>query len=501
MAETDAVIRISATGAEQASAAIGSVSQAMNSIGQSSDALKGKFQDRFQHIGLMLFAGDALRASGLGRETRMVVSTLNLALQEGAAIAGLSSGGILLLVAAFGALVGIIAKVIEHHKSLNESLQKINKANHDQLDSTYKTITSIQEYTKEVGYVPDFLKRWETSERNLLKAQVERQIQGDRAQVSSLTALMNQSRLRTEQLKSEIDDQNKLVEALKKSKVSQDAIIGQVAQLNKLKVEYDNQKLSVDQYKAKIDELIASIKLLSSNGTDSLDKLAAAHKKTREEVDKAAKEYEKNMLKEAEADTSRYQHWAELGEKQKKKHDEIYDHMKQTAIHTLDAINTEQSNAFAKMVVEGESFSKATAHLWRNIAEQVISEIERVIVKMMVLYAVEQMTGFGGFGGPSAATLAFVHPRATGGTSLVTQPTLFLAGEAGPEVASFTPLSKLNGGNNGNNSSMGGSGIQVGTVQTNVYGVQDPDSIADSVGRKIIERIRGMGELNFTRAA
>src|SRR5260221_13787128 len=147
MAETDALITIRAAGGDDAASEIDKANQALNRTRTSSSQLESQFQHRFQHIGLMLFAGDALRASGLGRETRMVISTLNLALMEGANIAGISSGGFLLIVTALAALAGIIVKVVGHHKDLIEQLEKTHASQEKQIQSIDKTIASINEYT------------------------------------------------------------------------------------------------------------------------------------------------------------------------------------------------------------------------------------------------------------------------------------------------------------------------------------------------------------------
>jgi hypothetical protein len=91
---------------------------------------------------------------------------------------------------------------------------------------------------------------------------------------------------------------------------------------------------------------------------------------------------------------------------------------------------------------------------------------------------------------------------AEGGSMLVTKPTLMLAGEGGqPEVATFTPLSKMQSAGGGiSQGPSGGSQISIGAIETHVYGVTDPARIADEVGRQIVQRIRGMGEIDFVRA-
>lgn len=488
--ETD--IELSATGGDAAAAEVKKASGALEGLGTSSSNLKEKFQERFQHMGLQLFAGDALRASGLGRETRAVISTLNLALQEGGAMAGLSSGGVMLFVAALGALIGVIVKVIEHHKTLNEELQKTNDANHKQLESTQNVISSIEAYITTTGRVPEYLKRWENSERDLEKAQVERQIQGDKAQLSSLTALMNQARERSEQLQGEVADQEKLNASLKASGIDTATLVAQSAQLTKIRDEYDKQKLSVLDYKAQIDKLIASIRLLRDEGTDDMKKMTDAAKQhadaVRNQEHTAYQQWQKDIDDTAKANEKALKNENEATQKTFKEEGEF---IKKVS----DQIGGDIGNAFAKSIVEGKSFTDSMRMAFKNMAEQIISDIIRIMVEWSVLTAM----GFpvGGAAGGLGHMLGF----ATGGQVMVDKPTLFLAGEAGPEMATFTPLASMGGGGSSSSGGGGGGDVNIGTlsVPVTIQGVNNPDAIAAQVGRKIVEQIRGAGQLSFVR--
>ena len=134
-ADVDVNITMSASGGSASAAEIGKAESALNGVSASSGRMEGMFQHKFQHIGLMLFAGDALRASGLGAETRQVITALNLALTAGAGAAGLSSGGLMLVVTALGALAGIAIKVIGHEKSLADATEKAVEADDKYIES------------------------------------------------------------------------------------------------------------------------------------------------------------------------------------------------------------------------------------------------------------------------------------------------------------------------------------------------------------------------------
>lgn len=479
MADVETNILLRASGSDEAAAEISKASRAMENLGNSSENLKGRFQERFQHMGLNLFAGDALRASGLGRETRAVIQTLNIALTEGAEIANLSSGGFLLIVTALTALVGIISKVSEHHKELEAQLEKVNEANHKQLTTTQESIKAIEGYITATGQVPEYLKRWEQSERDLEAAQVERQIKGDRAQLMALTEMLNKEAEQHDRLREMMGDEETLIGI--KKKAAADVSI-EIAQLEKMKESYDKQSLSLKENKAKVDQLIASLRMLSSHGTDDLKSLTKAAEDSAKKQEEVWKHYYNELLKEDDA------HLAATKEKLNKQ----AEHVK----HVADQIGNDLGGAFAKSLVEGKNFTDQMHAAFKNMAEQIIQDIIRMITEWAIFTA---MTGMGG--GVGGIGMAGLHKMgfATGGDVMVDRPTLFLAGDNGPEHASFTPLSEM--GRSGGSGGGGGGGTNIGAIHvtTEVHGVTDPDQVARTVGRKIIEQIRGAGQLAFTR--
>ncbi len=144
---------------------------------------------------------------------------------------------------------------------------------------------------------------------------------------------------------------------------------------------------------------------------------------------------------------------------------------------------------FAKMMMEGKNFSESMKSLFKNMAEQMISYIVQIIAKLIVMFALEQATGFGGGGAVSAFSEAF----ATGGT--ITEPSIILglqtgsrtlAGEAGPEM-----VSPMSGGNQGG--SADGSSSRGGNITINISGQfveGDQNSWSRLVREQIIPQIR-----------
>ncbi len=494
--ETAQNIRLTTMGGPEAAAAIDGVSNAMRGVQEAHNGLEERFSHKFSHIGLMLFAGEALRATGLGQETRQIIGVLNMSIMALGSTLGAAAGPLMLVGTGFAALVGILSHVHEHAKSQAEEIEKITEAHKKEYEGTQKIIESIDGYIAETGRVPGYLQRWRESEEILGQAQIKRLEVTERAELAASIRMMNESRERSESLREQISDQQILVSSLEKQHVSQEVLIAQGAQLKVIRDEYDKQSFATIQNKAHVDQLIASLKMLGTYGTDDLGKLTKAHKDAADAAKKHAKEEEdanKKILKDLN-DQAMASY--ETFEKEQKAAKQMYAQFETSAKEAFNKINTEQSQAFAKAIVEGKSFAKETAHLWRGLAEQVIAQIEAMIAKLLILYALEQATGMGGaaaMGSPAGRILGFA--AAGGADMMVDKPTLFLTGEGGqPEHVQVTPLSQMGRGSGG-----GGSGGVTLYMQNTFHGITDPNAIADTIGRKIVERINSRGDVGFSR--
>jgi hypothetical protein len=90
----------------------------------------------------------------------------------------------------------------------------------------------------------------------------------------------------------------------------------------------------------------------------------------------------------------------------------------------------------------------------------------------------------GGAGRSISVDMLSVSPQAKGGDYMVNKPTLFLAGEAGPERATFTPIGKTGGGGDG-----------IGEVNIYIQGGVRPDgrsveSLAETLGFEFARQVR-----------
>lgn len=503
MPDTNASIYVECVGADEAATSLKSASQGLETITTSSNKLQEAFSKRFEHIGLQVFAGEALRASGVGMETRAVVSTLGLALNTMAASFGAAAVPIFLTVTALVAVGGIIAKIVDHQKSLEEALKKNIESNDKLLKSYQENIKAITDYETQLGHTVPWLDTFKDAQEKAKKATddataslylqqiaiVNSQIVGIKEAISANEDLTNKIKNHDQSLKAIIPDM----------KAWDAATTG----LNAKHAELENQLV---QTNAKLKDQEANVIALHhgySNMNDMLKDHTKALKDSAEAAKKAAEAAQKAQNQQSKEDYEFYRQWSELHNKMTKQATHDYNQIAKTGVDAVNTIEKEQANAFASMLVKGKSFADATAHLWSDMETQIIAAIEEIIVKLTIMYALESAMGLGGLGsiaGKIGGSLypgnaAFAGPQATGGDYMVSQPTLFMAGEAGPERATFTPLSQMGGGGGG------GGQNQIGPIQVVVNGVQDPSAIADKVGQAIAMRIRGRGDIAFARPA
>jgi hypothetical protein len=383
----------------------------------------------------------------------------------------------------------------------------------------------MKTYSESTANIPGYIKEWAKAEKEMNEQTLAHQ----NALMLENIAVMNQRLAKQQQAmdetKADITTREAWLKANEKmiaaDKNYADNTGNSVKIVDALNRKLKEQQEAFGKTGAELKKAEADVSALHhgyANAADAAEKLSkaakaqaeAATKASQEEADaetkrfqswaeqrvKQGEEYQKEVNMEAEEETKRFQHWAELQEKKK------------TLMHQMTEIEKEgyntimqvQSQAFAKMIVDGQSFASATAHLWKDLARQVIAQIEMMIAKYLVLMALTG--GTGSFAGGSM--MGKVFGMAEGGSVMVNKPTLFLAGEAGqPEVATFTPLSKMGGASIGSPQYMGnnsGSSMSIGSIVTYVTGVQDPMAIADQVGQAIVSRIRGRGDLNFVRS-
>lgn len=500
MADVTANITLVTSGGSESASEIMKADSAIQSMTRSSAGMEGQFQHRFQHIGLMLFAGDALRASGLGRETRLVVSALNAALMAGETAGGLASGGILLVVTALAALAGILVTVIKHHKDESEALQKLIDQDNKQYENYQKEIETLNTLSDVGGGLTAHMQALKDADQQVaddLKANMLVALDREVAALQAQQVALQKSADLHAALRQVVVATEEAFKQLLAPFLASVNLIGQwassLSRLLPMSAQHvaltGNLKLKYDELSAAIAKARVQHDTLTENGTTDLKKLAdasVASANARMAADARVAAFQKEQLKEVhEAYSKAYDERQKETEENAKKINEVE---KKVA----DQIGSDFGNAFAKALVEGKSFTEQMKEAFTRMAEQIIADIVKMIVEQEILLALETATGTVGGGGGGLARLGGFFP--TGGSRIVDTPTMFVAGDSGPELATFTPLGSAPGGDSG-----GGAAIQIGSINTTVNGVQDPSRIADQVGDQIVQRIRGMGDINFTR--
>lgn len=498
MADTQANIVLTTTGGDQAASEINKASMALNSMTSASSGMEGQFQHRFQHIGLMLFAGDALRASGLGRETRLVISALNSALIAGETAGGLMSGGVLLVVTALVALVGIAAKVIEKHKEEADVLKKLADEQDKALQGYEKEIATLEHLQDlDVEFTGNMEKLLaadkavaEDMKANLLATQ-EKEIlalekQRDAVQRSAdIHALFAQGMAVVKSaLETLLAPFEKVINFTKSLASSLSALIPTMQKHVQLT---GDAKLKYDELTAAIARVKVQHELLSKDSIRNLQDL----EKAAEDTARKEQEAYKKMWDARIADARAYS---------KEREEELKKEQAQTE-RVAKQFSSVFQGAFKEVLFNGADFAKTFETAMVNMLENIIAEV----IALITVWSILDVVSGGATGSPvnPGSLSSFmgknlsVGRHATGGSMAVDRPTLALFGEAGPEIASFSPMGASGQGTGG---SGGGTTINIGTISTSVSGVNNPDQIARQVGQKIVEEIRGRGQISFLRA-
>jgi hypothetical protein len=502
MADVIGNIVLRTTGGDESAAEVQKATTALNSMTSASSGMESQFQHRFQHIGLMLFAGDALRASGLGAETRQVIGGLNTALIAGESAFGAAAGPAFLFVAALTAVAGIAIKVIEHHKDLAESLDKVVKSQQDALAATRDDIDVITQYNTVVGGASGLL----AHEKQLAAIQAGELLDSQKKQVQAIKDLMEANVTHAKVMSLLEDSYENFKQVFTASiKMLLEAIPGVGALVTIYDLLHD-----------KIIKATSALHLhgieytINSKNADELTKKNAALQVKLDQltfsINHQGKAW-KDVMKAAN------ENWAEVQkglDATEKANDKTMDNITKKVFKATDDIAKAFGAAFAQNIVEGKDMGVELEDQFKKMAERFIEYTISMMIVWAALKALMEIWGGPGIAAFKTAALAS-YPglaqmgistavsggnQAVGGDMFADKPTMVMFGEAGPEMASFTPLS---GG--GRSSGQSGQGdIYIGNITTTVSGVNDPDTIARQIGQKIVQQIRGQGQINFARA-
>lgn len=481
MPDVQANIILQTTGGDASAAEINKAAHAIGNVTSSSSALQEKFQERFQHIGLQLFAGQALQSIGLSGETRQAVMLMNTALTAAQDAAGISSGGLTLLLTALVAVAAAVYKVVEAHKSHIEELQKLHQATQDQITSVNNDIESINKYLLAGGDASKTNTNWLHASEALRDALIKQQEITDIQTISVLKATIAQEELALATTKSiSVND-------LKYLSNTSAATASAANQMKLLASQVDKLTLALDKDKANLAATAAEMDRLKQHGGQTMQQLV-------QDAQKSADEREKILKAEFDNEAKMWDDYSKARQKN-------IDDMVKAWEAGSKVIAKDLSTAFYDMLAQGQSFTDAMMKMFEKMFEQILQQILTLIAEWAIFSA---MTGMGG-GSVAAAGLSGLKgmnfagmnlglgAQATGGSYFADTPTLAMFGESGPEMATFSPMS---GG--GTSSSMGGGGgsTQVNNISINIQGVVD-QALVNQIGQKIVQTIRGQGQIAF----
>ena len=493
MADISQNISLTTTGATEAAAAISTNAAALDNVTKASGGMQAQFQQRFQHIGLQMFAAQSLGAIGLSGETRQAVMLMNTALTGVEAAAGISSGGLTLLLTALVAVGMAVYEVIQKHTALIASLNATHAAQQKSIVTTDDAISSIKNYIEAGGQVTPILQKWLNAEEALRTAQINLQKATDLETISTLKSSIAKEEgaghtltiAQTYELlagailhtvgASQLSDA--MVQKITSSVIEQNLSLAKnKAALAAIELEYNNLKNGVTSS-------LAAQTAATAGYTKNVEALYLEMNKRREDSTKAEDATERRIMD---------QHMSAFIDDQQEQvaaHDAAQDAMQKKAKAIGDVMGKDLGTAVADWVMKGESFTQSMQHLFEQMAEQFIEKVIMMAVEWAVLKAVMSIypggaaayTTMSNAAYPAVAQGAYQGigqggAQAEGGTYRVDQPTMFMAGEAGPEIATFTPLSDINnpnagggGGGNVTSSSGGGSGpITVGDINVSL---------------------------------
>jgi len=499
MPDVEARISLVTTGGDASANEIKKAGDAINSVTSSSTNLQARFQERFQHIGLMLFAGQAMQSIGLAGETRQAVLLMNTALMGAEAAAGLSSGGLTLLITILVALAAAVYKVSTAHKDESETVQKSIDQTQQSIDTYQKEIDQLNKFQQAGGSLnkalADLLKA-DQLVANDLKSNLHDAQQKEITLLQEQQAALQRSADMHAAFAKVMDYLKTIIMEMLKPLT---ALVGMTQSLGQY---FDSMLPSVTKHvaltgelKTKYDELDAKIASLKADHKAFSDSAISDLDKQKQRMDMLINEYVTKMQDSAQAmedsQSKELEFWDKQIDKMTKDQQKQLDEQVRQAKTAADKIGSDFGTMVSDMLVKGESFTQAFQNMFQQMAEQIISWIMKMIAEWAIFTAMSAMGGpLGSVGAAGLSGMGF----ATGGSVFADSPTLALFGEGGPEMATFTPMS----GGGEPPIGGGGGGDMYNSITVNVQGVVDQNMV-NKIGQTIVEQIRGMGQINFSR--
>lgn len=532
MSDVQANIILQTTGGDASAAEINKATQALGNVTSASGALQTKFQERFQHIGLQLFAGQALQSIGLSGETRQAVMLMNTAITGAEVAAGIASGGLTLLLTALVAVGAAVYEVIGKHKDLIATLDQTVQSQQANLKATNDSITTIQDYKKIVSDLTPAQKELLTAEQQLAAFQAGQLVDSEKKEIAAIQ----------EQIAENTQHAHMLATVAQMYGVVKEAI-AQVA--NEVKSLFPELKLLQSAWQAEVEGVKTLVGILHQHATASKlsgAETAALATKQQPLIDKmkelnasieAGGTARKDDMQAAMTNEAATEQIIQKEMAAKKKADaeslKDYENTQKAMVTYLkssvkDAVKEDKKEqeemaknwekttktiagdfqGFADEVVfQGESVTQALDQEWQKMEQQFMNYVIGMIVQWAALKAIMSIypggaAAFQGvaqaaYPGIASGAMGSISHNAIGSSQFADTPTLAVFGENGPEQATFTPLS---GGTSAGGAGAGGGGGN-NVITINVNGGMIDQNTLSKIGQYIVQTIRGQGQVSF----
>lgn len=511
---TTAEVNIVTRGGPEAAAAINKARGAVDELAAGGASLDNAFGKKLSSIGLVNLNYELLHSIEYTGKAKPVIGALNMAWMSLASGVGLTTSALFPYIAGIVAVIAIYSKMKGAHEDAVVALDKVIAATKENMSKTGDILPVFEEYKEKVGNLTDAQSNYYEALKKSNKELAAQQVANYAADIK---ALDDKIKANTETISNNEKVQKHYSDALVDSTgiyadnsagIAGMAIAAKQSAKNTEQAKEENKKFVVQLAEAK-----ASMESYAKANKDVVGALKDGIK-AETDAEKAEKERMATDNKDADARIKLYNKSAELQKKLDKDINEAHKKaladkfaLEQSVAGSMVTVNEVAANtikenlrgaylemmkgvgdSFAKMIVDGESFKKGMEEVFKSILRSFIS----MLAEMVARYAAIKFLTAGL--GISPVSLGL---HATGADYMVDRPTMFMAGENGPERVNVAPM----GSNRLGDGATGGGGSTSVTNHFTISGATDPQKVADIVAQKIIYSIRGRGQLNFVRGA
>jgi len=489
-------------------AAFDGLNNSVGNFGEKMGEMGKTFNKPLSHLGLQVFSKELLKGVGLAGEARPIVNMLTTAVEKLGGAFTFATGPIGMAVAGLTAAGAIIYKVVQSQKKHTASLDDTIASQEKGLSATEELGSSLDRYKELVKTTSPELdalvvatENYTTAQKKLLALDLQKQLGELKIQLDAVR-----------------ETHRKDIESTAASAATMDRWSSGTKDATEATKKYNQELLKQEEDTARLKFRIAEL-------DDTLNRYAKTgelvsskdfYKKQADEAEKSAKEQEDAQKKISDAlrreDEYRRRLYRESLAYTKQVVDSKYN-IEIAAMHGTgaqaavfakivdDAYGTAYLNmakgagdAFASMAVDGTDFSESMDQVFKGVVKSFIS----MIIEMEIRWAASKFLSAVGLGVvPSAAMPVTAH--ATGVDKVYSSPTLIMVGDGGEdERVQVTPRSQSQIAAAGNNSPAGNISV---TVVNNIGNGDrlNASKLADEIGKQVIARIRGQGDLGFVR--